>query len=57
MASLGNLEHLGHVQGISSKDGRKDTDHSGNVCTGNLIDTRKRWKIILRRRLRKSSKT
>jgi hypothetical protein len=38
------------------KDGRKDSDHNGKVCTRNVIDTRKRWRIILRRRPRKSSK-
>jgi hypothetical protein len=39
------------------KNGRKDLDHNGNVGTRNVIDTKKRWQIILRRRLRKSSKT
>ena len=55
-AGLGNPEHPGHVRGISSKEGWKDSDHNGKVCTRNVIDTRKRWQIILRRRPRKSSK-
>jgi hypothetical protein len=38
------------------KDETKDLDLSGKVCTRNMIDARKRWQTILRRRLRKSSK-
>jgi hypothetical protein len=38
-------------------DGKKDSVKSGQVCTRNAIDTRKQWQIILRRRLRKTSKT
>jgi hypothetical protein len=35
------------------KDGKKDSDQSGRVSTRNKIDTRKKWKVILRRRQRK----
>jgi hypothetical protein len=39
------------------KDGRKDLDHSGKVCTRNMIDTKTSCRIILSRRQRKCSKT
>jgi hypothetical protein len=38
------------------KDGKKDSDRSGRVSTRNVIDTRKKWKVILRRRQIKTSK-
>jgi hypothetical protein len=38
------------------KDGKKDSDRSGRVSTRNVIDTRKKWKVILRRKQKKTSK-
>jgi hypothetical protein len=40
------------------KDGKKDSDQSVRVRVSirNVIDTRKKWKVILRRRQRKTSK-
>jgi hypothetical protein len=38
------------------KDGRKDSDHSGKVCTRNVIDTKKSCRIILSRRQKKEFK-
>jgi hypothetical protein len=52
-----NPEHPDRIRGISSKDGRKDSDHSGKVYTRNMIDTKKRCQIILSKRPRKISKT
>jgi hypothetical protein len=59
MVGLVNPEHPGcfYEESCLRKDGRKDSDHSGKVCTRNVIDTKKRCQIILSRRPRKSSKT
>jgi hypothetical protein len=41
---------------FEASHGKKDSDWSRRVSTRNVIDTRKKWKVILRRRQRKTSK-
>jgi len=66
--SLGNPKHPGRVRGISSKEGwirpsmedliqrRMDSALNGKMSIRNVIDTRNKWQINFRKRLRKTSK-